>query len=180
MDAGVSPASVETPRKNVNKEGICLLCSKQVDPKRSIKIFKHGEETNVSKILRTFLLDDVFLGSVVCNGCLTKAKNFEQFQSEMKESVNNIKLTTRTKRLISESPKVAHKTHCQSTPFKDQANTPEIRKMLFKVEPKSETKSKPTIVHKVHSSTQTDDIRNRRRKICGNVCLSIYLFYQIH
>ena len=107
----------------------------------------------MSNILRTFLGDDVFLGSVVCNGCLTKAKNFEQFQSEMKESVNNIKLTTQTKRLISESPKVAHKTHYQRTPFKDQANTLEIRNMLFKVEPKSETKSKPTIVHRAFQYT---------------------------
>ena len=112
----------------------------------------------MSQILWNFLRDNVFLGSAVCYGCLTKAKNFEPFQSEMKESVNNIKLTTQTKRLINESPKVAHKTQCQRTTFKDLANTPEIRKMLFKVEPTSETKSKPTIVHKVHSSTQTDNI----------------------
>ena len=100
----------------------------------------------MSQILWNFLRDNVFLGSAVCYGCLTKAKNFEPFQSEMKESVNNIKLTTQTKRLINESPKVAHKTHCQRFPFKDLANTPEIRKMLFKVEPTSETKSKPTII----------------------------------
>ena len=80
----------------------------------------------MSKKQRNFLGDNVFLGSVVCYGCLTNTKNFEPFQSEMKESVNNIQLTTQTKRLISESPKVAHKTQCQRTPFKDLANTPEI------------------------------------------------------
>ena len=87
---------METPPKNVNKEGICLLCSKPVDPKQRIKIFTQGEEINVSKILQNFLGDNVFLGSVVCYGYLTKAKNFKPFQLEMKESVNNIKLTTRT------------------------------------------------------------------------------------
>ena len=156
----------------MNKEGICLLCSKPIDPKRRVKIFKHGEETNVSKILRNFLGDNVFLGSVVCYGCLTKAKNLEPFQSEMKESVNNIKLTTRTKRLISESPKVAHK----RTPFKDHANMLEIRKMMFKVEPTSETKSKPTIVHKVHSSTQTDDIEEDGISVVIFAFLSIFAY----
>ena len=50
---------METPHKNMNKDGIC-------DPKQRIIIFKHRDETKVSKILRKFKRDDVFLGLVVC------------------------------------------------------------------------------------------------------------------
>ena len=57
---------METPLKNVNKDGICLLCSRPIDPKQRIIIFKHRDETEVSKILRKFKVDDVFLGCVVC------------------------------------------------------------------------------------------------------------------
>ena len=75
----------ETPRKNVNKDGICLLGSRPIDPKQRIIIFKHRDETDVSKILRKFKGDDVFLGcvvriSTVCikcvpPWCLARAKN---------------------------------------------------------------------------------------------------------
>ena len=62
-----------TPRKNVNKDGICLLEWRLIDPKQRIII----DETEVSKILRKFKGDEVFLGCLVCvfNVCLAKAKN---------------------------------------------------------------------------------------------------------
>ena len=56
---------METPRKNVSKDGICLLGWRPIDPKQRIIIFKHRDETEVSKILRKFKGDDVFLGCVV-------------------------------------------------------------------------------------------------------------------
>ena len=68
--------------------------------KPEIRIFKHREETQVSRIFWKFLGDDVSLGSVVCNVCLTKARNFDQFQSQMKDSVNFIKSNTQMKRSI--------------------------------------------------------------------------------
>ena len=64
-DAIISQLIMETPRKNVNKDGICLLGSRPIDPKQRIIIFKHRDETEVSKILRKFKGDDVFLGCVV-------------------------------------------------------------------------------------------------------------------
>ena len=73
---------IETPCKNLNKDGISLLGSRPIDPKQRIIIFKHRDETEVSKILRKFKGDGVFLGcvvftSTVCilNACLAKAKN---------------------------------------------------------------------------------------------------------
>ena len=57
---------METPLKNVNKDGICLLGSRPIDPKQSIIIFKHRDETDVSKILQKFIGDRVFLGCAVC------------------------------------------------------------------------------------------------------------------
>ena len=57
---------MEIPHKNVNKDGICLLGSRPIDPKQKFIIFKHREETEMSKILRKFKGDDVFLGCVVC------------------------------------------------------------------------------------------------------------------
>ena len=56
---------METLRKNVNKDGICLLGSRTIDPKQRIIIFKHRDEAEVSKILRKFKGDDVFLRRVV-------------------------------------------------------------------------------------------------------------------
>ena len=67
-----------------------------------------------------------FLGSVVCYACLTKAKSFDQFYLQTKESVNCIKSDTQTK--------------------------------------------KCAILH------VTDE--REWGNICGNICLSIYLFYQ--
>ena len=49
-----------TPRKNANKDGICLLGSRPIDQKQRIIIFKHRDETEVSKILQKFK-DDVFI-----------------------------------------------------------------------------------------------------------------------
>ena len=49
----------------MNKDGICLLGSRPIDPKQRIIIFKHRDETEVSKILQKFKGDDVFLGCVV-------------------------------------------------------------------------------------------------------------------
>ena len=55
---------MEIPRKNVNKDGICLLGSRSINPKQRIIVFKHRDETEVSKILRKLKGDDVFLGCV--------------------------------------------------------------------------------------------------------------------
>ena len=49
----------------MNKDGICLLGLRPIDPKQRIIIFKHRDETEVSKILRKFKGDNVFLGCVV-------------------------------------------------------------------------------------------------------------------
>ena len=47
------------------KDGICLLGSRPIYQKQRIIIFKHRDETGVSKILRKFKGDNVFLGCVV-------------------------------------------------------------------------------------------------------------------
>ena len=57
---------METPSKNVNKDRISLLGSRPIDPKQRIIIFKHRDETEVSKPLQKIKGDDVFLGCVVC------------------------------------------------------------------------------------------------------------------
>ena len=51
-DALINQLIMETPRKNVNKDGFFLLGSRLIDPKQRIIIFKHRDETEVSKILR--------------------------------------------------------------------------------------------------------------------------------
>ena len=68
---------METPRKNVNKDGICLLGSGPIDPKQRIILLKHRDEIEVSKILRKFKGDDIFLGcvvfiSTVCIKCVSR------------------------------------------------------------------------------------------------------------
>ena len=67
-DAITNQLIMETPRKNANKDGIRLLGSRPIDPKQRIIIFKHRDETEVSKILRKFRGDYVFLG---CVGCIS-------------------------------------------------------------------------------------------------------------
>ena len=57
---------METPHKSVNKDGICLLGSRQIDPKQRIRIDKHRDKTEVSKIVPKFIGYDAFLGFVVC------------------------------------------------------------------------------------------------------------------
>ena len=64
-DAIISQLIMEAPRKNVTKDGMCLLRSRPIDPKQRIIIFNHRDETEVSKILRKFKGDDVFLECVV-------------------------------------------------------------------------------------------------------------------
>ena len=39
----MNPLIMETPRKNVNKDGICLHGSRPIDPKQKIVIFKHRD-----------------------------------------------------------------------------------------------------------------------------------------
>ena len=51
-DAIVNQLIMETPRKNVNKDGICLLGSRPIDPKQRIRIFKHRDETEVPNIAK--------------------------------------------------------------------------------------------------------------------------------
>ena len=41
---------METPRKNVNKDGICLLGSRPIDPKQTIRI--KDRVKNIAKIHR--------------------------------------------------------------------------------------------------------------------------------
>ena len=108
MDAGSDPAS-KTPRKNVNNDGICFLCIKSVEPKRRIKICKHGEKTEVSQVLRNLVGEEVFLGNIVCAPCLNRAKNFDSFQSQIKDSVKFVKENNRTKRLMKDSPSSSSK-----------------------------------------------------------------------
>ena len=48
-DSLINQLIMETPLKNVNKDGICLLGSRSIDPKQRIIIFKHSDETEVSK-----------------------------------------------------------------------------------------------------------------------------------
>ena len=61
---------METPRKNVNKDGICLLGSRSIDPKQRIRIFKHRDETEVSKYCENSkemtLFSDVLCIATVC------------------------------------------------------------------------------------------------------------------
>ena len=44
----------------------CLLGSRPIDPKQRIRMFKHRDETEVSKILRKLIEDYVFLRFFVC------------------------------------------------------------------------------------------------------------------
>ena len=80
-DAIVNQLIMETPRKNVNKDGICLLGSRPIDPKQRIRIFKHRDETEVSKYCENSkemsLFSDVLcvFRPCVLNACLAKAKN---------------------------------------------------------------------------------------------------------
>ena len=80
-DAIVNQLIMETPRKNVNKEGICLLGLRLIDPKQRIRIFKHRDETEVSKYCENSkemtLFSDVLCVSRPCvlNACPAKAKN---------------------------------------------------------------------------------------------------------
>ena len=46
--------------KSVNKDGICLLGLRPIDPKQRIIIFKLRDDSEVSKILRKFKRDDFF------------------------------------------------------------------------------------------------------------------------
>ena len=56
---------METPGKNMNKDGICLLGSRQIDPKQRIIIFKHRDETEVSKYCENSKEMTYFIGCVV-------------------------------------------------------------------------------------------------------------------
>ena len=77
----VNQLIMETPRKNVNKDGICLLDSRPIDPKQRIIIFKHRDETQLSKNCKKSkemtLFSDVLCVSRPCvlNTCLAKPKN---------------------------------------------------------------------------------------------------------
>ena len=84
-DAIVDQLIMQTPRKNVNKDGICLLGSRPIEPKQRIIIFKLKckiSRTYIyirAKILRKFKGDGLFLGrvvfiSTVCIKCLSTFK----------------------------------------------------------------------------------------------------------
>ena len=57
---------MKTLRNNMNKDGICLLCTKLINPKRRIRIFKYEEETEVSKILCKIFFLGVLCVTVYC------------------------------------------------------------------------------------------------------------------
>ena len=65
-DALINQLIMETPRRKVSKDGICLLGWRPIDPKQRIITFKHRDETEVSSILRKFKGDDVFFSDVLC------------------------------------------------------------------------------------------------------------------
>ena len=75
-DVIVNQLIMETPRKNVNKDGICLLGSRPIDPKQRIRIFKHRDETEVSKYCENSKEMTLF-SDVLCvsRPCLARAKN---------------------------------------------------------------------------------------------------------
>ena len=104
----------------------------------------------------------------MCNACLTKAKTFDLFQSQMKESVNYINSNTQMKRMNSESPKIATK----KTPFQYIINTAKSQKTLFKVK-----SSNKVIVHKVHSSMQIHDRDKEVKSVVIYAFLSIFLSF---
>ena len=96
-DAIISQLIMETPRKNVNKDGICLLGSRPIDPKQRIIIFKHRDETEVSKILRKFKGDDVFLGcvvriSTVCIKCMPRKGKKTNYLTNTPKSENTVSI----------------------------------------------------------------------------------------
>ena len=52
-----------------------------------------------------FFLELLYVMQLLLNACLTKAKNFDQFQSHMKEYVNLVELYIVTRRLMIEKKK---------------------------------------------------------------------------
>ena len=66
QQAIINQLITETAGKNMNKDGIRLLCSRPIDPKQSIRIFEYRDEAEVSKILRKFIGDDVFFKCFKC------------------------------------------------------------------------------------------------------------------
>ena len=136
----------------MNNDGLCLLCAKLMDPKWRIKIVKHGQETEVSKVLSKLVGDDVILGNIVCNSCLTKAKNSDIFVSQTKDSVNFIRSTSRTKPLLKESPKSESKKNV----LKDITNTP---KSIFDQETENKKEKK-----KDQTGTQASNIQLYSRR----------------
>ena len=82
-DAIISQLIMETPPKNVNKDGICILSARPINPKQRIIIFKHRDETEVSKILRKF----VFLECVVRISTRVSRKGKQLTQSENAVSI---------------------------------------------------------------------------------------------
>ena len=99
-DAIINQLIMETPRKNVNKDGIRLLGPRPIDPKQRIIIFKHRDETYVSKLLQNFKRDDVFLGCLVC--ILTRVSQ--------RQKTNYLTNTPKSENAVS-MPTIVHKVH---------------------------------------------------------------------
>ena len=98
-DAIIDQLIMETPRKNVNKDGIRLLGSRPIDPKQRIIIFKHRDKTEVSKILQKFKGDDVFLGCLVYYMCVSQRQKTNYLTNKPK-SENAVSM-----------PTIVHKVH---------------------------------------------------------------------
>ena len=96
---------METPRKNVNKDGIRLLGSRPIDPKQRIIIFKHRDETEVSKILQKFKGDDVFLRYLVCISTLCIKMRVSQ-----RQKTKYLTNTPKSENTVS-MPTIVHKVH---------------------------------------------------------------------
>ena len=92
-DAIINQLIMETPRKNVNKDGIRLLGSRPIDPKQRIIIFKHRDETEV-KILQKFKGDDVFLGCLVCISTLCIKCQKTNYLTNTPKSENAVSMPT--------------------------------------------------------------------------------------
>ena len=72
-----------------------LLDSRPIDPKQRIRMLKHRDETEVSKILREFIEDDVFFSDSFCvsrpcvlNACLVKALSTNKYNNVGKDCSN--------------------------------------------------------------------------------------------
>ena len=103
-----------------------------------------------------------------------QGKNFDSFQSQIKDSVKFVKENNRTKRLMKDSPSSSSK---KRTPLKVIGNvnkSPKTRRPLFQSPPILLVKKSAKVF--VHTSTQTDE-KGGRGYLCGNDFLLILTLF---